>query len=1417
MEPWDDRGQSIQIGAVLIFAALILLLSLYQATIVPQQNEQVEFDHNQQVRGDLLDLRNAVTSMFGESASRSVSIQLGTTYPSRVLAVNPPPVSGLLRTVGTADGSVYFGLANAVALDSETDDFWNGTGPIREYSTGAVVYRPSYNEYGQPPRTVYDSTVLYDDFTFEEATITRSEQALVSGSTISLVALNGSLQRSASGATAVDVRSVNASSTTVSVKNKTNGPLTIQFSTRLSRSTWEGLLEDESNFIRVRSVGTGPGEFETLAIDLKPGTYDLRMAKVGVGTRVTGTDPAYMTDVAADGSTVPEDGSVRLTVEVRDEYNNPVAGVDVTGSPSDGTLAETELTTGGDGRVSFVYEAPGNVGSTMDVPVEFSFRAGPTTPFDPDDPEDIEAVVSVQNTQGSGPSGGGSAPYSVTWDSPTASEGGTYLSSCDDADCTWDVGSDGDDTLDLSAVVADAIDGTAVEGADVDFAVNDSSVATLTSAATESDTSDGSGSVETTLTAGDSGTVRVYAVSGGASDTLNVTIPNRPPSAAFTVSPTSPADGEQVTFDASGSSDPDGSIASYEWDFGDGSTASGESVTHSYGSTGTYTATLTLTDDSGATSVLERDITVGPGDTTAPSIASATLPGTPIDDTEANNNVQRTLTLTFDEAMDQSVAPAVSFTNVGASSVTAGSGTWVDSTTYEVPLTFSDNDVDETVDVGVSNARDTAGNEMAAETALSFVIDTQAPGDPNGVRIEPDTINTGNDGSVDVVVVNPDTVRGDETAVVTLEDEDGATVTASAPITTGAGAETTVTVDASSLADGTVTPTAYVRDDVGNTGGSVSNDATEKETTVPSITGFDAANTGGNVIDVSFDSDEDLDTIAVEITDSDGTVVATLTESDFAGSGAGTYSASYTASDGGSYTATLTTAEDAAGNDGATGQSDSVTISAFQGIVDDFEDSADLSGTANWSRVNADASTVFVDDDAGTANSGTRAVHIADIVSNGGIVSKTLDTTALSDVTVSAAVRQGDPDGDTPNAGEDLLFQYRDANGNWVTSETVTATNSLEDYQRYAFTIDDAGALHSNFAVRVVQESTNGFEDSWFVDDVCVVAASGDCPFGGSASGSLAYNDDAEAVDGPDGDATAGGVEFSLANQYGDDVEVQSVTVDYPGANARLNDDVTPNDEPQRTEVYVAGATSDGWVDVDGGVDLPAAFDMDADGFSNNGNPVTSGGSSFSVYLYEFVDGGGNRLDMDGETITVEVTYSVGGGASQTESYTITVGGGGGNSPPLVQSGIRYDGGLTTTTSDSAVQFDVTNVDSSDARVLAVSVTAGNGVGQRVYNDEPDEINIPGSPDGYEDVDGNPTANSLTADGSRIALDQTAVIGPSTGSSVFIGQFGTTSGNSHTQYDFTGLTRVTSSDSWDVRVVLELQGRQDVTFYFRES
>ncbi|MGE5110412.1 MAG: PKD domain-containing protein [Acidobacteriaceae bacterium] len=85
---------------------------------------------------------------------------------------------------------------------------------------------------------------------------------------------------------------------------------------------------------------------------------------------------------------------------------------------------------------------------------------------------------------------------------------------------------------------------------------------------------------------------------------------DQPPVASLSVTPTSGTLPLQVTADASGSSDPDGTIASYSINFGDGTATSGPLASHTYYSAGTFTVKATVTDNLGATSSATKTVVV---------------------------------------------------------------------------------------------------------------------------------------------------------------------------------------------------------------------------------------------------------------------------------------------------------------------------------------------------------------------------------------------------------------------------------------------------------------------------------------------------------------------------------------------------------------------------------------------------------------------------------------------------------------------------------------------------------------------------------------------------------------------------------------------------------------------------------------
>lgn len=101
--------------------------------------------------------------------------------------------------------------------------------------------------------------------------------------------------------------------------------------------------------------------------------------------------------------------------------------------------------------------------------------------------------------------------------------------------------------------------------------------------------------------------------------------PNQAPVASFTFT----CSDLSCTFDGSGSYDPDGSITSFAWAFGDGSTGSGVTAVRTYAAAGTYNVTLTVTDNEGATGSQTQSVTVTePGGTEPPPTGDFTLSAT---------------------------------------------------------------------------------------------------------------------------------------------------------------------------------------------------------------------------------------------------------------------------------------------------------------------------------------------------------------------------------------------------------------------------------------------------------------------------------------------------------------------------------------------------------------------------------------------------------------------------------------------------------------------------------------------------------------------------------------------------------------------------------------------------------------------
>jgi PKD repeat protein len=100
-----------------------------------------------------------------------------------------------------------------------------------------------------------------------------------------------------------------------------------------------------------------------------------------------------------------------------------------------------------------------------------------------------------------------------------------------------------------------------------------------------------------------------------------------PPTASFTFSPTSPAINQAVFFNAEASRAASGRrIVSYDWNFGNGRTDHGVTVSRAFSAAGTYTVTLTVTDDAGSQATATQTVQIGaPG--SGPTARMTVSPG----------------------------------------------------------------------------------------------------------------------------------------------------------------------------------------------------------------------------------------------------------------------------------------------------------------------------------------------------------------------------------------------------------------------------------------------------------------------------------------------------------------------------------------------------------------------------------------------------------------------------------------------------------------------------------------------------------------------------------------------------------------------------------------------------------------------
>lgn len=382
----DDRAQSVQVGAIVLFGFLIVAASAYQAFVVPQENARVEFNDYQGSAADMVSLRNAMLSSAADGNVRGQRVSTGTQYPVRVFLVNPPPARG---TVATVDGgTVSVNGIEAIGEYRNVGTYIESEGYALNYSTRSVAFRPAYNEFDAAAPVVVSNGLVYRNF---PAPVVSTSQSLVRSNRIRLVTLSGDLRTEGLSA-GVTVDPVSAHVRTVTVTPRA-GSFNITVPTTLSEGQWETLLGDQLDPDRndpdryVLAV-TRPSGADYVNVTMEGGaSYELQVARLDLRERSDADDAAspdarYVVTETERTAQTNRDGRLPITVEARDRFNNPVSDANVTFSVSkdgprfereDGTALadanpdaagnQTRIRTNGDGEATVYLNATGSLGS----------------------------------------------------------------------------------------------------------------------------------------------------------------------------------------------------------------------------------------------------------------------------------------------------------------------------------------------------------------------------------------------------------------------------------------------------------------------------------------------------------------------------------------------------------------------------------------------------------------------------------------------------------------------------------------------------------------------------------------------------------------------------------------------------------------------------------------------------------------------------------------------------------------------------------------------------------------------------------------------------------------------------------------------------------------------------------------------
>ena len=278
----EERGASVVVGAMLMLLIMVMVYGTIQAYHVPIWNKNVQYEHLNVVRDDMITFKSDVEDVALSREPKSSDFRMGVRYPDRMFLANPGPgVAGAL----TSDNV-------AVSIEYTIDVLGNAT-ITTSYDSNRILYEVQGTI--DSPKLVYEHGVIIRDYGDNSATT--DEQSLIVGDEIYIPVLTGNLTAASSMETeTIEIKPLSQSYSRTKIKS-----VTITIDTDYPE-VWEELLAGTSTADTTVQVDLGQSEIVITStaieqISFPAGNVTADALYAGLATFSTESEPVTYTSI----------------------------------------------------------------------------------------------------------------------------------------------------------------------------------------------------------------------------------------------------------------------------------------------------------------------------------------------------------------------------------------------------------------------------------------------------------------------------------------------------------------------------------------------------------------------------------------------------------------------------------------------------------------------------------------------------------------------------------------------------------------------------------------------------------------------------------------------------------------------------------------------------------------------------------------------------------------------------------------------------------------------------------------------------------------------------------------------------------------------------------------------------------------